>query len=254
MIDIHCHVLPGVDDGPADPATALAMCRLAAENGTTDIVATPHANASYAYSRERNEEKRRELQAALGPVPRIHLGCDFRLNYENIEAALAEPRRFTINGGPYLLVEFSDQVISQGTSEIFARMREAGLMPVITHPERNRLLRDNRVRLATWVRRGCLLQITGGSLLGGFGERARAAAISLLNADMAHVVASDGHDLEHRPPVLAESFAFVADRWGEERARRLFVETPRAVVDGAPVEIPVPRKRRHTRAWWAFWG
>src|SRR5215471_14064304 len=166
MIDIHCHLLPGVDDGPADEATAVAMCRLAAQFGTTDLVATPHANLRFAYSRERSEEKRQQLQAVVGAEPRLHLGCDFHLEYDNIEAALAQPSRFTINGNRYLLVEFSDLVISEGTSEVFARFRKAGITPIITHPERNPLLRDHHSRLAAWVRRGCLIQITGHSLLG----------------------------------------------------------------------------------------
>jgi protein-tyrosine phosphatase len=252
MIDIHCHLLPGVDDGPAEESTSLAMCRLAAEHGTTDLVATPHANSRYTYSPERNQEMLQRLQEALGPAPRLHPGCDFRLTYDNITAALAEPKRFTIAGGPYLLVEFSDQVISKGTSEVFARLRELGVAPVITHPERNPVLREHHSRLAVWVQRGCLIQVTGQSLLGGFGERSRDAAIALLNARLVHVIASDGHDLEKRPPVLSDSFAFVVDRWGEETAQRLFVANPQAILEGRAVETGRPRLSRRKR-WWQFW-
>ena len=253
MIDIHCHLLPGVDDGPPDEETAIAMCRLAAENGTTDLVATPHANSTFKFSPDANEEKRSRLQDAVGLTPRIHLGCDFHLSYENIEAALAEPARFTINHKAYLLVEFSDQVISQGTSEVFKRMQKAGVKPVITHPERNPLLRSHHSRLAVWVQRGCLIQVTAQSLLGKFGSQAQAAAISLIDAKLAHIVASDGHDLKRRPPVLAECHAFVTDRWGEEVAERLFVTNPQAVVSGANVEIAKPRRRSRGKKWWAFW-
>ena len=251
MVDIHCHILPGTDDGAPDEATAIAMCRLAAESGTTDLVATPHANDMFPFSPESNEEKRQRLQSAVGPVPRIHLGCDFRLSYDNIEAALATPTRFTINGHQYLLVEFSDQLIAQGTSEVFARMRAAGLTPIITHPERNPLLRDHGSRLAVWVDRGCLIQVTGGSLLGAFGDRARRAAMSLLDAGLVHIVASDGHDLERRPPVLADSFEFIADRWGDPVARRLLIENPGAVVEGAAIDTRAPKQA--ARPWWAFW-
>lgn len=254
MIDIHCHLLPGVDDGPQDEATAIAMCRMAAENGTTDVVATPHANATFEYSPERNEEKRRQLQQAVGPAPRIHLGCDFHLSYDNIEAALAVPSRFTINGRRYLLVEFSNQVISEGTSDVFARLGRAGVTPIITHPERNPLLRSHHSRLAVWVHRGCLLQVTAGSLLGRFGSKTQDATISLINARLVHIVASDAHDLENRPPVLAASYAFVADRWGEELARQLFVDHPQAVLDGTPIHTPAPRRRsKEHKKWWAFW-
>jgi protein-tyrosine phosphatase len=251
MIDIHCHVLPGVDDGPAEEATAIAMCRMAAEHGTTDLVATPHANSRYEYSLERNQERLARLQQAVGPAPRLHRGCDFRLSFENVEAALQDPSRFTIDGGPYLLVEFSDQVITPGASEVFARLREAGVTPVITHPERNPLLREQLGRLSTWAGRGCLIQVTGHALLGRFGQRARAAAIEMINAGLAHVIASDGHDLEQRPPVLSDSFHFVADRWGPEVARRLFRETPEAILAGRTIDTP-PRVRRR-KTWWKFW-
>ncbi len=251
MIDIHCHVLPGLDDGPADEATAVAMCRLAAENGTTDLVATPHANQRYPYSRPASEERLRQLGQVVGPAPRLHLGCDFRLHYDNIEAALADPARFTIRDGPYLLVEFSDQVISQGTASVFDRLRRAGLTPIITHPERNPLLRDHHSRMNVWIHRGCLLQITGQSLLGGFGSRARSAAIDMVNAGLVHLIASDGHDLEKRPPVLRPSYAFVVDRWGEQVAHSLFVDNPRAVLEGRALALPRPHVRR--RKWWQIW-
>ena len=140
----------------------------------------------------------------------------------------------------------------QGTSAVFARMREAGLTPIITHPERNALLRDHRARLAAWVHRGCLIQITADSLLGRFGRHARSAAIGLVDANLAHIVASDGHDLKTRPPVLGASFDFVVDRWGEDIAQALFVDRPRAVVENTPIQTPPP-KRRHWRKWWAFW-
>jgi protein-tyrosine phosphatase len=252
VIDIHCHLLPGVDDGATDEETAAAMCRLAAESGTTDIVATPHANHRYQFSPEKNEELRNRLQERVGPVPRIHLGCDFRLSYENIEAALADPARFTINGGQYLLVEFSDQVIAQGTSDVFARMGEAGITPIISHPERNPLLRNHHARLSVWVQRGCLIQLTADSFLGRFGGRSRDAAISLLDAALVHIVASDGHDTKSRPPVLSDAYAFVVDRWGEEAARDLFFENPRAVVEGRVIAPPRPNVRRRGK-WWMFW-
>lgn len=241
-----------MDDGPADEATAVAMARLAAASGTTDVVATPHANEAFAFSPEANQEKRRRLQEAVGPQPRIHLGCDFHLTYDNVTAALAERSRFTINGGPYLLVEFSDHVISTGTSEVFARMRQAGLTPIITHPERNPLLQGQHQRLAVWVRRGCLIQITAGSFLGAFGPAAREEAVALVNRGLAHIVASDGHDPERRPPVLKDGYAFVTDRWGEPMARRLFVDNPGAVLAGQALVVP-PVKRRRKKQWWMFW-
>ena len=111
MIDIHSHILPGLDDGPESVDESVAMLRIAAEAGTTDIVATPHSNLDYSFDPEQISERIAELSEAAGPAPHIHRGCDFLLSYDNIQDALANPTRYTINHRGYLLVEFSDLLI-----------------------------------------------------------------------------------------------------------------------------------------------
>jgi protein-tyrosine phosphatase len=180
VIDIHSHILPGIDDGPTALEDAVAMLKIAAESGTTDIVATPHANARFTFDPELIDRKIAELQAAAGPVPRIHRGCDLHLTVENIQDALAQPAKYTINNKRYLLVEFSDAFIPDTMHEIFDRFQAAGLTPVVTHPERNVLLRAQIDRLRSWVEKGCLVQITAQSLLGRFGRTARRSADQLL--------------------------------------------------------------------------
>ena len=250
MIDIHTHALPGVDDGAPDEGTAIAMCKMAAEAGTTDLVLTPHNNAQFRFDPQQTEEKRQELQTAIGEGLYLHRGCDLHLDFRNIEAALASPSDFTINGHNYLLVEFSDEILMQGTARVFQQFEEAGIVPIVTHPERNRLLRRDLRRLAKWIERGCLLQITGQSLLGSFGQRAEQTAIAMMNAGMVHFVASDSHDLNGRPPTLDEAYELVADRWGDKEADRLFIDDPWAVLWGERIEVPAPKLRR--RRWWAF--
>ena len=250
MIDIHTHVLPGVDDGAPDDETALAMCKMAAEAGTTDLVLTPHSNAQFRFDPKHTEEKRQEMQTAVGEGFYLHRGCDLHLDLRNIEAALANPSDFTINGHTYLLVEFSEEILMQGTARVFRQFEEAGIVPVVTHPERNRLLRGNLRRLAKWVERGCLLQITGQSLLGSFGERAEQAAIAMMDSGLVHFVASDSHNLNGRPPTLDEAYEAVADRWGDKEADRLFIDDPWAALWGEKIEAPEPKVRR--RRWWVF--
>jgi len=252
LIDLHSHALPGFDDGAPDAAAALAMCRMAARSGTTDLVLTPHCNNRYAFDAERVEAARQELQAAVGTALHLHRGCDLHLSAQNIEAALSDASRFTINGHKYLLVEFSDELLFQGTSEVFERFRDAGIVPVITHPERNRHLRRHPRRLARWIQRGCLIQITAQSLLGGFGERAQEAAIELMDRQLVHFIASDAHNLERRPPVLMDAYDFVLDRWGDQRADLLFVDNPWAALWGERIEPPKPRLSR--RRSWSFFG
>ena len=141
------------------------MLRLAADSGTTDIVATPHANSAFPFDPDLIGRKIAELQDAAGPIPRIHRGCDFHLTLENIEDALANPRKYAINHLCYLLVEFSDLLIPRTTQEIFDRLQGAGLVPIVTHPERNGLLHTRLDQLQAWVEHGALVQVTAGSLL-----------------------------------------------------------------------------------------
>lgn len=253
MVDIHAHLLPGLDDGPRRLEESLAMLRLAAESGTTDIVATPHASLQFPYEPEAVAARLAELRAAAGELIRIHAGCDLQLHYENIRDALAHPGRYSINGNGYLLVELPDLMIVPDMNEIFARMRQSGLTPIITHPERNWLLHQRLEELAAWVGQGCALQVTAQSLLGRFGREARAFAIELLERNLVHFVASDAHDPEDRTPRLDEAWRWLARRFGTEHARILLEENPRAALTGGGLRTPsAPQKRKPFRRL-AFW-
>ncbi len=249
MIDIHTHILAGLDDGAPDLETSVAMARLAAEAGTTDLVAAPHSNLEYHFSESLVEERLAELRQAAGGAVRIHRGCDFHLHFDNIQDALAHPARYTINQKRYLLVEFSDLVIFNSTQEVFGRFLDAGLCPVVTHPERNPLLQQRLDRLAAWVEQGCSVQVTAQSLLGRFGRRARDFARDLIQRRLAHFVASDAHDCTARPPRLDQAYAWVARQHGAAMAERLFVTNPQAALDGAPLE-PLDQIPSNKPAFW----
>jgi len=253
MIDIHSHILPGLDDGPATLEECVTMVWVAAQSGTTDIVATPHASLDFQFDPQQVDQKIAELAAACGPVPRIYRGCDFHLTYDNIQDALAHPATYTINRRNYLLVEFSDLLIAKSTGEILSRMRQAGIVPIITHPERNWLLQQRLPQLESWVAGGCCLQVTAQSLLGRFGREARDFAWVLLRRNLAQFVASDAHDPEDRTPRLDLAYQQIARKLGEARAERLLVSNPRAALEGQflewePEPEPPPRRR-----WYQFW-
>jgi len=235
MIDIHSHILPELDDGSRSFEESVAMVRMAAAAGTTDIVASPHANQDYAFDPEIVERKIAELQAAIGENPRIHYGCDFHLTPENIEGAIRNPGKYSINHRGYLLVEFSDFLIPKTTLEIFARLMSAGMFPIVTHPERNQMLQDRLPELAEWVLNGALLQVTAQSPLGRFGKTAEACAHKLISRGLVHFLASDAHDLKHRTTALDEPRRYVEETFGEEAAIRMFEENPRAVLAGTPI-------------------
>ena len=249
MVDIHSHILPGLDDGSPNLEESLAMLRLAAGSGTTDIVATPHANLEFAFRPEAVEERISELAAACDGAPRIHPGCDFHLSYDNIQDALAHPAKYTINHKNYLLVEFSELVIFNTASDVLERLREAGMRPIVTHPERNWLLQQRIELLRSWVNNGCLMQVTAGSLLGRFGTRARDFSLELMRRGMAHVVASDAHDSKDRTPRLDEAFNCIARKFGAPRAEQLFVTNPQAILLGEPLEFPEVSEAPPARKW-----
>ena len=254
MIDIHSHIIWGVDDGARNREDSIAMLRLAAETGTTDIVATPHCDRQYKFDPAVRDERIRELMDATGGVPRIHPGCDFRLSFDNIQIALQEPARFTINGLRYLLVEFEDVLIPPTTEEIFRRFMEREICPVITHPERNPILQRSFERLQSWKQMGCLLQVTAQCLTDRFGKAAQASAWELLRRGLVHVVASDGHDTDHRPPRLDLAREILTREMGADAADLLLVTNPSAILAGQPAwgSASAAIKLRK-KSWFAFW-
>jgi protein-tyrosine phosphatase len=252
MIDIHCHVLPGLDDGSRSLEESLAMLRAAAEAGTTDLVATPHANLEFRYDPAQVDQALAELRQAGGGLVRLHRGCDFHLYYDNIHDALSNPSKYSINGKGYLLVEFPDLLVAKGTTDIFARLKTSGLTPIVTHPERNYLLHSRLKDLAGWVAEGALVQVTGQSLLGRFGPEARRVARELIGRGLVHFVASDAHDAEDRTPRLDEAYREVAGRFGEPYAEQVFRTNPRAVIEGQPLGPQC--EPAAGRKWWKWWG
>lgn len=253
MIDIHSHVVYGVDDGAATLDESVAMVRMAAESGTTDLVATPHANLRYRYDPEQVRERVAEIAAAVGDAPRLYAGCDFHLSYDNIQDAIANPQKYTINQKRYLLVEFSDLLIFNNTPEIFARLQDAGMVPVITHPERNGLLRQRLEHIGNWVQSGARVQITAQSVLGVFGRKAQAFCETLLEERLAHFVASDAHDREHRPPRLDLAYAWLKKRYNDAVAEALCVTNPRATLTGEVLEPDYPVAVSAPRKWYRLW-
>ena len=168
MIDIHCHLLPAVDDGAKSWEVTLEMCRLAEQDGVTHIVATPHANYEYSYDRAAHLGLLEELRARA-PELSFSLGCDFHLSYENIEDAMAHPERYTIGDTRYLLVELSEYSAFNVAQTLF-ELQTAGLMPILTHPERNPVILGNPELLNGFADVGCLFQITANSLTGFWGK------------------------------------------------------------------------------------
>jgi protein-tyrosine phosphatase len=252
MVDLHCHILPGLDDGADSMETALAMAESAIADGITHVVATPHANSEYRFDFARVRALRDELQAKIGNRLTLTTGCDFHLSPENLDALRTDAAPFCINQRDYLLVEFNEFSIPPAMDQTLHHIQLLGLRPVITHPERNTILRTQKERLAKWVRLGCHVQLTAGSLTGVFGPTIQKDSWRWIADGMVHIVASDAHNTRGRPLQLRTAFDLVREQWGEQTARALFVENPMAAWEGRelpyvperPSEIDIPRRKR----------
>jgi len=213
----------------------VAMCMAAAADGITHMVASPHANDRYHYDRQYLTKLVSQLQDRMGGSLKIILGCDFHLSYENLQDALAHPDRYVIGDTRYLLVEFSNYSVPQNTTDSFHKLGDRGITAIITHPERNPILRENLQRVAEWAEQGCVVQITGSALTGFWGERARKAALWLLEHQAVHVLATDAHDTEKRIPILSTAREAAIDICGEEVATALVESNPRAIINNQPL-------------------
>ncbi len=255
MVDIHCHILPALDDGAKSLEEALQMAEMAIQDGITHVVGTPHANAGFRFDSDLVRERRDELQAKLGNRLQLGTGCDFHLSLENLEEIRACPTKYAINQRRYLLVEFAEFAIPPAAEEALRGLQLLGLSPIITHPERNRLIRSQPQRLWRWVRQGCYVQVTAQSLLGKWGESARKQVEDWLDQRLVHFFASDAHNAAQRPLRLREAYTVVSGRWGESTAESLFRDNPLAAFEGralpyqpepstAPEQRPIRRRKR----------
>ena len=251
MVDLHCHILPGIDDGPATMEESEAMAESAIADEITHVVATPHSNSTHSFHFARVRQLRDELQAKIGKRLKIATGCDFHLNPENLESLRKDARQYCINQLHFLLVEFNEFSIPGSMDQTLHQIQLAGVQPVITHPERNAILRSRPERLKKWVRQGCFAQVTGGALSGGFGTGAQQDALRWIGQGLIHFVASDAHNTRARPLRLQAAHKVVHDQFGEEKARALFQDNPLAAFEGRELpHVPevedelLPRRRK----------
>lgn len=235
MVDLHCHILPALDDGAKTIEDSLAMAEEAIADGITCVVATPHASSDWKFDYARVRAARDELSARLGDRLTLATGCDFHLNLENLTAIRGDARPYCINQKDYLLVEFNQFAIPASMDQTLHELQLAGLRPIITHPERNAILRTHPERLQAWVAQGNYVQITAGSLTGLFGRAAQERAWAWIGKGWVHFVSSDAHNTGRRPLRLKFAFDEIARQLGEQRASDLVVDNPRAAFEGLPL-------------------
>lgn len=243
MIDIHSHIIPGIDDGARDTAEALSLLRIAQEDGITHIVATPHINSGRFDNDDVNImeglallkkiiiENNLSIQVAAACELRIDVG-----HMNRLKAGLI-PHFSNYEGLKVILLEFPHSHIPPGSENFIKWLFSNGYKPIIAHPERNRDLLRQPSLLKSFISLGCLTQLTAGSITGQFGPEIESFSFQLLKENKVSVVASDAHNIKRRPPILSKAYKLVASEFGEKTATSLFIENPRAITKSLFNEI-----------------
>jgi protein-tyrosine phosphatase len=239
-VDVHCHCLPGVDDGPATLEESLDLCRSLVADGVTTVIATPHQMGIYEEFNTASSIRAvaAELRAALADagIPlELAPGADVRID-ERLPLLLEADLVLTAaDRGRHLLLELPFEVFVDPLPTIVT-LAGRNIQTIMTHPERHRYLSGSMERIEAWVAAGAAVQITAGSLLGEFGRRARDEAWRLVHAGLVSLVAGDAHDAERRPPRMTTAIEALESELGRDAARTLCLENPWRVWQARSVE------------------
>lgn len=243
FIDIHTHILPGLDDGSPNEEVSLQMARIAAGNGTKSLVCTKHTDMTdpvteedgrliYEGVRWLREEIQRE-QLPLEVLPGMEIMAS-----EDICRKIRDGLLFGLNGSRYFLVEFPFDAPVDYISFILDEMRTLkGLVPVIAHPERYYCVQEVPERIYYWIMDGCLTQCNRASFEGKFGDMEAVTAMRLLDANLVTCIASDAHSSKQRTPRLENGYREIAARYGEWTAKLLLYDNPNKMIRNEALEV-----------------
>lgn len=244
MIDLHCHILPGLDDGATDLSMSLAMARASTADGVSVLACTPHILPGlYPNSGPQIRQACEQLQRILdqeGIALQLTTGADNHI-VPDFVAGLRSGRLLALADSRYVLVEPPHHVAPLRLEELFFDLLVAGYVPILTHPERLTWIRSHYAVVQRLVRAGVWVQITAGSLSGAFGRSARYWAERMLEDGCVHILATDAHNVDRRPPDLSRGRALAAKWVGDAEAENLVWTRPRGVIANDPVRnLPMP--------------
>ncbi|WP_432662610.1 CpsB/CapC family capsule biosynthesis tyrosine phosphatase [Wukongibacter baidiensis] len=243
MIDIHCHILPFMDDGPRSVNEALEMAKVAYEDGIRKIVATPHyIENGMVTSRDKVMKSIQEFNYILQENSvdiEILPGHEVYFTWK-IPLYVKKEEVCTLNNTQYFLMEFPLSNMPKQANEIIFRLKLMGKTPILAHPERYKEVQENPNILIEYINMGVLCQVTSGSITGRFGKKAMETVRTLIKNNMAHFVASDGHSSRVRAPRLKSTYRKSIEVFGEEKAEKLFKINPQKVIKGEEINIEEP--------------
>jgi protein-tyrosine phosphatase len=242
LIDLHCHLLPGIDDGSKDLAMSLAMARMAAADGISTIACTPHIlpgvyNNSGPAIRGAVDRLRGCIAEAGVPISLV-TGADVHIA-PDLGVQLRDGRVLTLNDSRYLLIEPPHHVLPPRFEDLIFGLQASGFVPILTHPERLSWIDGHYDLIRRLVSSSVLMQITAGSVMGRFGRRPRYWADRMLDEGLCHLLATDAHNTEQRAPRMADARDLVAQRLGDDEATNLVLGRPQGILNNlSPAELP----------------
>ena len=256
MIDIHCHIVPGLDDGPSTMEESLAMARMAVADGTTGIICTPHwhplvwPNEQEAVSQAVVALNCRVQNEGLNLT--LWSGCELSLD-PSLTQGLKAGQLTTLAGSRWILLELPPTFAPPGIDDFLWSVRQWGYEVILAHPERYVYVQQDPSRLLAWVEMGVTAQITAGSLLGSLGPEIASLCRLLIEHRLVHFLASDGHGSRRRRPLLGRAKAVLADMAGHDIAERLTVSHPWTIIRNQSLDLRdyAPRSfSRKKRPWY----
>ena len=239
QIDIHSHIIPGVDDGSPDLETSLGLLRMAVESGTTDIIATPHVidvSTTLTWDAIRRYVEALQKEADDRGIPiNIHPGAETELNWDLLELIRQDRSAFCLAGSRYLLMEMPSLMLPPHLEEMIYELQLLDIVPVLAHPERQMQLMEQPEKLLELLKRGCVAQCNGGSLTGIFGPKAHEKVHMLLDNHMVAFMGSDAHNLKHRNTDLGGAKEKLIQHWGETTLQEIVETRPRYILENKPM-------------------
>ena len=255
MVDLHCHLLPGVDDGSKSMAISLRLAKEAIENGVTHALLTPHhMNGRYVNHKQDVIRRTKEFQEQLKihDIPlTVFPGQEVRINGQLLEALDKDDILFADTGNHYLMLEFPDDDVPHYTNQMIFDLQKRGITPVIVHPERNTKIMAQPDLLYQLLEKGCLSQITASSYVGTFGKRVENFSRQLIEAGQGYIFASDAHDLPGRKYEMRQAFEKLSQEFGNELAEQ-YQNNARGIINGSNVPLSELRTIKKKKRFWLF--
>jgi protein-tyrosine phosphatase len=254
FVDIHCHILPGIDDGATDWDESLGMAELAASDGTSTIIATPHQLGGFGHNRgdaiRRSVKELHQRLTAAGVPLTVLPGADVRVEEQLVERLLSGEVLTLGDHGRHVLLELPHELYLP-LEPLIERLSRRNIAAILSHPERNQGILRRPEMLAPLVNAGCLMQITAGSLCGAFGADCQQLTESMSGSGLVHFVATDGHGARSRRPLMSRAFERVSQLAGLDMAVELCSGNPARVAAGQPVQSGRRSSQANRRRWWS---